>query len=899
MGKSSSIVTGYHYRPAFHQGIGRGPIDAYLEWRVADKPAWQGELTESGIVTVSKPNLFGGKKDQGGVEGELELMFGEATQLPNSYLASTFGPQQPAWRGLTTMVWRGGRFGANNPYAQKNASKIRKILKGWDNDECWYEAKAVIPLGGISSSKPDWRYLVVDVSDTADYSDPSFNDSSWQVGPAPFGDEFLFNPDTPGDNPQDRGFDPMPATIVPERKRVWLRTNLVLPSVPADGFQFDAYVDNGITVWVNGVEALTNWGDFNHSFQTTIPAALFHSGSNSVVVAGEDMEFPPPGLNFFYFDLRFTSLSPLLGMNPAHILVYSRTDSERGREPLANINSASLTAAADKLYGEGFGLCTEYDPANESPAEFEQRICRVIAGSFERSITDGQYYLDLARGDYVIEDLPILTDDDILDFQEQPTTLDRAVNSLSVRYFDPEKKETIVTPAVRALALVRKFGEIHETLDFPEIPIGSLALRVAERELRSRCTPTRGFKLVTTPRTYAWRPNQYFRLQSVKRGIADMVCLVGQKTRGTLKSGAINLIATQDIYSLPDTSYVEIEPGVDTQPPQVPGVIEVQRADEVPYFELSRTLPRAELAVLPPEAGYVMAAASDPDEGRDFTMMVAPDGGEFEEGSTGYWCPTATTLAAAGIGTTVVELDQMYLLDQVEIGAPALWDDELVRVDAIDLIAGTVTLGRGCADTAPPPEHAAGSRIWFYDLHAAGDTTEYTDGETVEVRLLTNTGSEQLDIGLATPMDVTLDQRAYRPYPPGQLRINDDPAPSYAFGVITVEWTHRDRVLQADQLVDTEAASIGPEPGTTCTLRLYVDDVLQNTVAGITGTSGTIDAAVDGTARLEVESVRDGVTSWQMHVREFAYTVAEADPWELQGGGVLQEQSGATIYFVG
>ena len=86
-----------------------------------------------------------------------------------------------------------------------------------------------------------------------------------------------------------------------------------------------------------------------------------------------------------------------------------------------------------------------------------------------------------------------------------------------LRYFDPERKESIVTPPVRALGLVAAFGTIHLTYDFPEISIGSLALRVALRELLATTTPTRAFDLVTTRKTYGWRPVQYFRLQAPKR----------------------------------------------------------------------------------------------------------------------------------------------------------------------------------------------------------------------------------------------------------------------------------------------------------------------------------------------------------------------------------------------
>src|SRR5690242_3040117 len=155
MGKSSSQTIGYWYHPAFHMGLGYGPGDALLEIRGGDKTAWSGELTASGTITINAPNLFGGEKDQGGIAGDMDVMFGEATQTSNAYLTSTFGSQQPAWRGLMTVVFKGGRYGAMNPYPQKISYKWRKITKGWDGDPgdgsaCWYAAKAAVAVTGSS-----------------------------------------------------------------------------------------------------------------------------------------------------------------------------------------------------------------------------------------------------------------------------------------------------------------------------------------------------------------------------------------------------------------------------------------------------------------------------------------------------------------------------------------------------------------------------------------------------------------------------------------------------------------------------------------------------------------------------------------------------------------------------
>ncbi|MGV8954048.1 MAG: hypothetical protein ACOH2M_23315, partial [Cypionkella sp.] len=147
MGSKSQTI-GYWYELAWHDGLSVGPLDAYLELRGGTKPAWTGRLTASATVSINEENLWGGEKDQGGIVGSMAVMFGEASQMPNAYLVNAFGVQTVAWRGVATVAFEGGKWGANNPYAQKRSHKVERIKKGWDGDACWYAAKAAILLVG-------------------------------------------------------------------------------------------------------------------------------------------------------------------------------------------------------------------------------------------------------------------------------------------------------------------------------------------------------------------------------------------------------------------------------------------------------------------------------------------------------------------------------------------------------------------------------------------------------------------------------------------------------------------------------------------------------------------------------------------------------------------------------
>lgn len=848
MGKGKKTTVGYWYKPAFHAGLGVGPIDAFLEFRCGDKTAWAGELTASGTIHVDAPELFGGEKDQGGIVGDADVMFGEAGQSPNGYLSSTFGAQQPAWRGLTTFVWKGGKYGAMNPYPKPPAYKLRKIKQGW-TDGCWYPEKAEVPilLGSITMLGLGWEYQV------EMFEEPNTIWDNFDVPVAGWlqGGELPFDSPTDGDGHY----------WTSDRSNIWLRRRM---RVNATGLTLNIGADNGCAVWMNGVwigssnptnAPLSN----NQMHPVSIP--FFSSGEVEIVVkAFCEINASEDGGNTV--GMTFSS-TPGMGMNPAHILYYSRTQQDMGGEPTSAINSASFTAAADWFYAQGFGLCTSYDPSKESVTEFEARICRVAGCSLSRSLIDGQWYIDIANGEYDLGTLPVLSDDDILAFEEQPAILDGVTNSVSIKYFDPEKKETITTPPVQAPALIQGFGTIHKTIDFPEIPTAALAARVALRELQASISAPKGYRLSTTRKPYGWRPGTYFRLQLVKRGIADMVCYFAEKSAGTLRSGAIAVTATQDVYSLPSTSFVEVEPGVDTRPDQTPQPITAQAAFEAPYTEVCAALPRAELDALPSDVGYLITVAADPSVSRDYALMV-DDGAGYEQRDYGEWCATAL-IGASGYLDTAFTLTSGVRLDQVVVGQPALWGSEIVRVDAIDAVTGAITLGRACADTVPVV-HAAGERIWFYAVGVAYDTTEYTDGETINVKLLTNTGSQRLPLSAATTMSLTFDQRQFRPYPPAGVTINSESFPDSVTGDAIISAVARNRATQADQLVDWTMATIAAEAGTTYNVR-NVDvatDTQTHLTTGITAWPHTIPAADLRTLnRVEVWSVRDGVESWQ------------------------------------
>ena len=240
------------------------------------------------------------------------------------------------------------------------------------------------------------------------------------------------------------------------------------------------------------------------------------------------------------------------------------------------------------------------------------------------------------------------------------------------------------------------------------------------------------------------------------------------------------------------------------------------------------------------------------------------------------FCPYGTLQNDTLQTTTSLTLDNAADLDEVSVGSYVqIGTDpdtmELCRVDTVDAVNSIITVGRGCLDTTPKA-HLAGTELFFWDFYNGYDPVEYVLGESIDVKVTATTGQGTLDVSAASPMTVDLNQRAYRPYPPGKFQINGSYYPAGPLdGTLTLTWTGRDRLQQTSGTIyDHTANTIGPEAGTTYRVQGYVNDVLVHTEEP--AVSGTTWAPVDGLVRIEVHSKRDGIYSLQPAVHEFYYT---------------------------
>lgn len=158
MGGKGKQTIGYRYYFALHMGLGRGPVNEIREIQVGGLTAYGStiDVSSSGqLIAINKPELFGGDKKEGGVQGPAYIYNGSDTQvlqgnLSNSVgtlpgIASKLGGDVPNFRGVVT-VWFDGLVCALNPYPKEWSFRVRRWDAGWWEDNPWYPAKARVVL---------------------------------------------------------------------------------------------------------------------------------------------------------------------------------------------------------------------------------------------------------------------------------------------------------------------------------------------------------------------------------------------------------------------------------------------------------------------------------------------------------------------------------------------------------------------------------------------------------------------------------------------------------------------------------------------------------------------------------------------------------------------------------
>lgn len=532
-------------------------------------------------------------------------------------------------------------------------------------------------------------------------------------------------------------------------------------------------------------------------------------------------------------------------INPAHEIRDALLNPDlSGQYDAGEVDEDSFRAAADTLYAENFGLSPKWSDSGKAQ-EYIQELLTHIDGVLLRDRGTGKIRLKLLRGGYDVSSLPVIGEGDFTGITSLGTvSAANMVNKVTIKYsrLTDIGEETATLTGENLANIAMQGGFVNATeIEFKHLTdaIADLPGRILARELRARSYPLRSFTLTGVHTVATLQEGDLFVLQAPGTGVTNMVCRVLEADYGTLDDHIITLSCTEDIYGVASTSIAaptvsEWQDVVST--PAVPAVAVLK---EMPLYLVYAMTDMTQENILTdyPHAGFVFSLAKKNAVIDHAYYHKILSGSTWKEYGLGHFSDSALfTADVSAVAATFPVPDTS--LHTLAAGDFAFVEDEIVQI--VSWTSTAITVTRGIMDTLPKP-YRAGTRLWLPGEDGGGACTyQYSSGNTAQVALGTFNSQGQAAVTSSSRISVSMQARCHRPYPPGGLTINGVYLAQEIRGPLAVSWKHRDRLDLMDTVVSQTAADIGPEPGTTYTLRVYDEnDRLRKNLTGLTGTSWT------------------------------------------------------------
>lgn len=910
-GKSKKQTVGYKYYLGQHLVMCHGPIDNISRATVDDRVAWAG-ISQGGPINVNSPSLFGGDGREGGVSGQIDIEMGGPAQGKNSYLVSKLGNLIPAYRGVVGAVFRQCYLG-NNPYLKPWRFRGQRIYVRTDGEAQWNPGRAAI--GSLTGDHA--IYIAMDCSGSMDTV----------VAP---GVTRLDNAKASLSNVMD-----YLATFAGTAANIdimvvaWgdTRTSITRRNVDASDIA-------AVKAFING-RSTVGGTNFN---QGVADAAAFYAGASgdakrtcifvtdgeanagTAPTAGATL-FAIPGVLSYGFNIGLDNITDTLqvdntpqdsvpvvhgddstslasavqsvlgnalDMNPAHIIRECLTDALWGMGYLeSDVDADSFEDAANKLVLEGLGMSLLWDKQIKLE-EFIDEVKKHIDAAVYVSRTTGKFVIKLVRNDYDPDDLITLDESNIARIEDPSrASFGELINSVTVNYWDAATgKDASLT--VTDTAMVQMQGVvINTTVQYPGFTNARNASVVGQRDLRTLSSPILSCTIYANSDAKDLNIGDVFKLSWARWGLVDVVMRVTGIAFGTGRSNQVRINCSQDVFSTPTTVVITPPTSSWEDPSQPPTVSTTQVAAEAPYYELTQVLGQGTVdstLAAKTDTGYVLAAAARAGSAIN-ARMWSDNGTGYEDVGSLDFSPAGTLDEDIDRLATSFTLTNLVDASEIVLGTHFQIDDELMRIDSVDIGTGAVTVGRGVLDTVPAI-HLAGAKAIFWDQYAGFDPTEYVEGEEINVKIATVSGAGQLPLDSTPALPVTLAARAIRPYPPADFKVNGEYWPASVVGAFPITFVERNRVQQTSGvLLDFSDGTITPEPGTTYRAKAYDADtdaelfVEDDIVSGHEFPSSQFGSATR--VRLELYSVRDDFESLWPQSAEFDYA-AGANPMQFE-----------------
>ena len=478
--------------------------------------------------------------------------------------------------------------------------------------------------------------------------------------------------------------------------------------------------------------------------------------------------------------------------NGIHILYEAFTNTSWGLGLSTTLlDDVAFKDAADILYDENFGISLLF--SKQTPVEeFVQTIIQHIGAVIYTSNTTGQFVVKLIRApsQQELDDAPIFDGSNIITYQsyERPSFAEM-INEVVLNY-NPQKAFKGSTITMQDLASVEAQGGIvSQTVQFPGIDNAAIAAIVGQRELGQYSNPLAKVQFTTNRDGWNVNPGDIIKYQNSELGVVDLIVRVFAVNYGTLQNGEITMDGTQDIYTLPETSYLSSQDTIWVEPVQDPVAVTEAALFEMSYHDLANNYGDGDLETFDEFTAFLQVVTLTPaSASASFQLWLSATTtiADYVFNVDGSYAPTVDlvadlpipTLASGGTVTVSYENGTGIFFD-IELGTYGYLETEMVEIVDMDVGASTITIKRAILDTLPKA-HVAGSTLFFVEQtfvqgldQYIGDPTGAGGGDTTYARMLTQTDIGVLDINDSTEFSHTFTGRQARPLPPIAVHIDN------------------------------------------------------------------------------------------------------------------------------
>ena len=510
----------------------------------------------------------------------------------------------------------------------------------------------------------------------------------------------------------------------------------------------------------------------------------------------------------FYCLRNPTGLTGLVGkqyfadwsVNPAEVLYELLTNTKWGMGYTANeVDTANFVAAGETLYTESNGIALIWD-GKRTIFDMCTLVLDQIDGALFMDLSTGKLSITLARGGYVVGDLPVLDESNISELKSfSRASWEDTTNEVQVVYCDASQDFTDQIATAQDPANIEAQGGqvVSVQIQYPGCCNATLAAQLAARDLRELSYPYAKCTLVINRSGSTFQTGSLVSFNWAELGIADMAMRVLQVRYGTIDNGLIELDLVEDMYGRAETFYADV--------PETGWVSIPNAAENVVTYELA-TLP------------YFFAAQSLVYNAKNTSPMMlchAPNGscmsydyyayevdtyklGAKNRGFAPYGIMANSIDDFGGLGsdTSTIVVAGSHLFDTY---ANASWTDikvglaniiligtEYIAFEniAYDDVSGEYTLSnlhRGIFGTIPAP-HGLYNKVWGIKPGCFGfhDDVSYSNGDPVHNKAVVTATGGALLLADTTNFDFNLSNLPFKPYPPSKVR----------FGLTSVAWDY-------------------------------------------------------------------------------------------------------------